>query len=234
MPNDRVVRIHNKTVVGAEATEESGTVKFRDTNGELECMSYESLGIRFSFEYTTRLVFLHERDLRDCLLQTIDGQTDLSEEVASMLLSGSCSDAISVRHVGVVDGVDVGHGVFSEQSISQGTYIGEYVGLVSSVEETIPNSSHYNFQYPSLDAGLQINAREYGNVVRFINHSATPNVAFVSVKFGEIMHIVCISTAHNIPPQQQLTANYGDAFWVHKGYANVNVPKTIPLQIHRP
>jgi hypothetical protein len=176
MPNDRCVRIDNNAVVEADAEPTGGdsdnacgqprssrshdSVKYRAANGELECMSCDSLAIRFSFEYTSRLVFLHERDLRDCLLQTVDGQTEPSREFTAMLRSGSCSSAISVRHVGVVDGMDVGHGVFSEESIPCGTYIGEYVGLVSSFEETTPQASHFNCQYPSLEAGLQINARE--------------------------------------------------------------------------
>uniref|UniRef100_F6H7Z2 Histone-lysine N-methyltransferase, H3 lysine-9 specific SUVH6 n=2 Tax=Vitis TaxID=3603 RepID=F6H7Z2_VITVI len=61
------------------------------------------------------------------------------------------------------------------------------------------------------DAGFTIDAAQYGNVGRFINHSCSPNLYAQNVLYDHdnkrIPHIMLFA-AENIPPLQELTYHY--------------------------
>jgi hypothetical protein len=180
----------------SDAEKDTHKVEYVKSGGERVELSHEEVGAKFSFEYVERIVFLHERDLRSCIFQCIERNDQCAEWLHAMrshLQANITHPGVSLRHIGEVDGVDYGHGVFTEEFVSKGTYIGEYVGLVSSVSETVTRDNHYNFQYPSCDGGLEINGREFGNLMRFINHSTSPNAEFRAISLDDIMHIICVS-----------------------------------------
>lgn len=196
----------------------NGTIAYYDSTGTKTVLSFDTIGSMFNFEYIHRLVFLHEKEFRDSIYQTVETLSfghGWAKEMSKKVLQNVTNPNISLRYVGILDGFDVGHGVFAEVFIPAGSYIGEYVGLVSSISETTVREDHYNFQYPCCDGGLEINGREYGNLMRFINHSAQPNSEFRAVNVDDIMHVVCV-TAVDLPPSAQLTVDYGGAFWMRQ------------------
>jgi hypothetical protein len=58
-----------------------------------------------------------------------------------------------------------------------------------------------------------VNAFDFGNVIRFINHSIIPNADFRKVFFEGLVHVVC-STIKEIKKGEQITVNYGASYWI--------------------
>ncbi|EHA8589632.1 histone-lysine N-methyltransferase, H3 lysine-9 specific SUVH6 [Cocos nucifera] len=132
-----------------------------------------------------------------------------------------------------------GWGVRSLNSIPSGSFICEYIGeMLQDTEAEQRNNDEYLFDIghnyddqslweglPTLIPGLQsssncetvedvgftIDAAEYGNVGRFINHSCSPNLYAQNVLYDHddkrMPHIMFFA-ADNIPPLQELTYHY--------------------------
>ncbi|KAJ1268343.1 hypothetical protein BS78_07G127700 [Paspalum vaginatum] len=112
-----------------------------------------------------------------------------------------------------------GWGVRSLRSISSGSFICEYVGeLLYGKEADKKRNNDYLFDI-GLDSGSQamedvgftLDASEYGNIGRFINHSCSPNLYTQNVLWDHddkrMPHIMFFA-AETIPPLQELTYNY--------------------------
>ncbi|KAF5816293.1 putative histone-lysine N-methyltransferase chromatin remodeling SET family [Helianthus annuus] len=140
-----------------------------------------------------------------------------------------------------------GWGVRSLSSISSGSFICEYVGelLEESEAEERKGKDEYlfdigqNYNDCSLNPdtnpvkiantgdGFTIDAADYGNIGRFINHSCSPNLYAQNVLYDEddkrMPHIMLFAT-ENIPPLQELTYHYNYAVdEVHDAEGNVKV-----------
>ncbi|KAF3448251.1 hypothetical protein FNV43_RR08964 [Rhamnella rubrinervis] len=122
-----------------------------------------------------------------------------------------------------------GWGVRSLNSISSGSFICEYIGELLEEKEAEQRTgtdeylfdigNNYNDYTPwdgvsnpkPEDASFTIDAAQYGNVGRFINHSCTPNLYAQNVLYDHddkrIPHIMLFA-AENIPPLQELTYHY--------------------------
>ncbi|KAM1758925.1 hypothetical protein ACFX11_007993 [Malus domestica] len=132
-----------------------------------------------------------------------------------------------------------GWGVRSLNSIPSGSFICEYIGELleeKEAEERTGNDEYLfdignNYSDNSLwdglsilmpdaqssshgvvgEGGFTIDAVEYGNVGRFINHSCSPNLYAQNVLYDHddtrIPHIMFFA-AENIPPLQELTYHY--------------------------
>ncbi|KAJ0985518.1 hypothetical protein J5N97_003874 [Dioscorea zingiberensis] len=132
-----------------------------------------------------------------------------------------------------------GWGVRSLSSIQSGSFICEYIGemLRESEAEQRSNDEYlfdigHNYDDQALweglstlipalqsnplreskeDVGFTIDAVDYGNVGRFINHSCSPNLYAQNVLYDHddkrIPHIMFFA-ADNIPPLQELTYHY--------------------------
>lgn len=102
-------------------------------------------------------------------------------------------------------------GVFAAESLKACSFVGEYTGLV---EEEVEDAS-YSVRYPSWvlpKRRIAIQAAQYGNFTRFINHSDAPNVMLMSVYWKGIprMILLALQTIHE---GTQLTFDYGASFW---------------------
>ncbi|KAI3689774.1 hypothetical protein L2E82_47741 [Cichorium intybus] len=137
-----------------------------------------------------------------------------------------------------------GWGVRSLTSISSGSFICEYVGELledTEAEKRTGNDEYLfdigqNYNDCSLDSdvkvdsdGFTIDAANYGNVGRFINHSCSPNLYAQNVLYDEddkrMPHIMLFA-AENIPPLQELTYHYNYAVdTVHDSDGNIKVKK---------
>lgn len=95
-----------------------------------------------------------------------------------------------------------GWGLTAVKDVKAGELVQEYVGEVIDEQEkktrlekwSVDNPHDPNFYVMSLDQGYYIDAREKGNLSRFINHSCDPNCKLVRVNVAGFTRvaIVCI------------------------------------------
>ena len=201
---------------------ESVLVEVIDRISNVHKLSAIEIGVFFGFTYVPRIIFLHESDLRNyrmwslnsvCINFVDDGNSvndgvDVNvlvhklvmglpinpqifdAEISSMLEKGGILDNLSVRYIPDVGDCAIGYGLFVHERVEIGTMIGEYVGILHT-SALIPSS--YSLNYPSSDGNREIDASEYGNLIRFVNHSINPNSSFQHFLHDEILHIVCVS-----------------------------------------
>ncbi len=118
---------------------------------------------------------------------------------------------LSVRHINE----EIGFGVFAEQKIPSCSFVGEYTGVVKERRKKLLKDKIYCVRYASWQAGRRqfiLDAEQYGNHTRFINHSAEPNLALHSVYWRGLPRMVFISLKE-IPEGTQLSFDYGRSFW---------------------
>lgn len=118
---------------------------------------------------------------------------------------------ISIRYIDEV----FEYGVFAEENIPIGAYIGEYTGLIRKRKRRADRKNDYCFEYTIGDWVYNpfiIDAKERGNFTRWINHSEDPNVESLSVFVDGIMHIIFVALKP-IKAGSQMCYHYGDTFW---------------------
>jgi hypothetical protein len=114
----------------------------------------------------------------------------------------------------------IGYGVFANQEIPAGSYIGEYTGIVRRLNRLNPDHNAYCFHYPTRFWSwkyFMIDALHEGNETRFINHSNEPNLqpqCIVDADQG-LLHLVFFAAKH-IDKGSELTFNYGPDYWKHR------------------
>ncbi|MCB1119884.1 MAG: SET domain-containing protein-lysine N-methyltransferase, partial [Chlamydiia bacterium] len=97
-----------------------------------------------------------------------------------------------------------------------GDFIGAYTGLVHTLTEQEQNP--YCFHYPTtffFSQVLAIDAAKEGNLLRFLNHSNTPNLQPAWGMDRNLLHLTFF-TNRPIEKGEQLTFNYGPHFWRHR------------------
>ncbi|MBB64860.1 MAG: hypothetical protein CMO81_07320 [Waddliaceae bacterium] len=106
---------------------------------------------------------------------------------------------------------ELGYGAFASRPIRSGAFIGEYVGLVKWYAPFDLNSNAYCFRCPSAPyywIRYTIDAQNYGNEIRYIKHSNTPNCESRGVCLNDFFH-VCLFAMRDIPAGEQLCYDYG-------------------------
>jgi len=115
---------------------------------------------------------------------------------------------------------EVGHGLFADADFEEGTFVGEYVGLVR--EQSVLNRvSDYAFRYPILDElgrFLEVDAEYHGNHTRLINHSSRPNLNVKTAFVDGLFHVILI-TNRPIGRGEQFAYDYGKNYWLVRGAA---------------
>jgi hypothetical protein len=176
-------------------------VRIVTKTNEIHQILLQNLGEYFGFEYSPFLQYLHESCLRNYPHWGLDPDAPLlstfCEDISQDLIFGKIHGDVYLREIGVVCGIDVGYGVFASAPIRINEFIGEYVGVV--MESSTSCSSSYCLNYPAADRSFVINAREIGNLIRFVNHSPSPNSSFQPFMFEGIVHVLCVR-AYDLPP----------------------------------
>jgi SET domain-containing protein len=111
-----------------------------------------------------------------------------------------------------------GYGLFAEQNLSAGDYIGEYAGVVRRCNFFIANSNDYCFSYPTSALYFRkhmIDSRERGNELRYANHSNSPNSESMGVVRDDILHII-LRAIKDIPASTEITYDYSGFHWLSK------------------
>ncbi len=112
----------------------------------------------------------------------------------------------------------IGYGIFANQFIKEGAFIGEYCGIlrpVNNVHDNLDYAWYYTLDGPNNEK-LVIDGKLYGNELRFINHHNDPNTMRIDV-FGKdgVFH-VCYIASKNIAKDEQLTVSYGDGYFTSR------------------
>ena len=143
------------------------------------------------------------------------GRIPSSEEAgcAELLRSGDfLFDRLYVSKVGVVDGVDVGLGLFAMAAIPAGSFLGEYTGVLSLRRSE--EDGEYGYGLPVVDPDLVVNAKSFGNLCRLINHSEDAwNAELMTVHHEGLLHVVC-RMIQGIDAGQQVLIHYGPLYWL--------------------
>jgi uncharacterized protein len=108
---------------------------------------------------------------------------------------------------------NVGWGLFSEEDLECDAFIGEYTGIVRKNNEyNCLNNFLYEYPVPDyIDRSYVIDATS-GNLIRFVNHSFTPNLKPTYAFYDGLYHLILIALK-SIKKGEQLTYNYGKNYW---------------------
>lgn len=147
-------------------------------------------------EYTPRLLFQSKALLRNWAIWSLPPEcAEIDAAVrgwGEKLDAGSVYPNLLVQPATDDNGERIGYGLFVTTDIPTGEFVGEYTGMVR-MSTAAAGFDSYGCIYPNCQEAMHISASEYGNVVRFINHSATAhNVAFKTVTHECLIHVVCV------------------------------------------
>lgn len=109
-----------------------------------------------------------------------------------------------------------GYGLFSNENVFPGEYVGEYTGLVRGLNRFKRDYNEYCFHYPTRFFSWKytiIDSLNAGNELRYVNHSETPNLQPVCLYDRGLLH-QCFLALTPIRKGMQLTFNYGKDFWI--------------------
>lgn len=113
----------------------------------------------------------------------------------------------------------LGYGLFAEQDLDAGEYVGEYTGIVRKRMIFSLNHNDYCFSYPTSEIGFRrlfrrqmIDALHNGNEWRYANHSRKPNTEPRCVLLDSVLHMIFEAIQH-IPAGSQITFDYHHNYW---------------------
>ncbi len=109
----------------------------------------------------------------------------------------------------------VGYGLFAEEDLEPGSYVGEYTGLVRKNDRLyFEPLNNYCYEYPvpdSIGRSYVIDGTS-GHLTRFLNHSDQPNVKPEHVFYEGFYHLIFLA-ADPIKKGTQLKFHYGQNYW---------------------
>lgn len=112
----------------------------------------------------------------------------------------------------------IGYGLFANQDIADGEFVGEYTGVVRRTFRKHPDLNEYCFQYPTKYWSWKyfvIDALKEGNYLRFANHSDRPTMQPSTAMDRGLLHQIFFTT-RKIKKGTELTFDYGTDFWLKR------------------
>ena len=175
---------------------------------------------KLSFRFLSKNIFESDEDQK-CVLQKGVDQFHAQQVKQEALELGKryhleiVSSYIAATSVRRIDQT-IGYGLYAHEPIAKGSYVGEYTGLVrrNNRRYTEPMND-YCYEYPVSDEigrSYVIDATS-GNLTRFINHSAKPNLRAVHAFHEGYYHLIFIAL-EPISRGVQLSYDYGQNYWM--------------------
>ncbi|HEX2583119.1 MAG TPA: SET domain-containing protein-lysine N-methyltransferase [Chlamydiales bacterium] len=187
----------------------------------LKNMSLEELQVRLQFRFLAHNVFESREEVlaKGLASQPSEEAVKLGTQFIELIKAAYIPD-VSVRWVGE----NVGYGLFAEEVIETGNYVGEYTGQVreNDIRRYLEPLNNYCYEYPVVDSvgrSFVIDANQ-GNLTRFINHSFTPNLRPVHVYYAGFYHLIFLAV-QKIEIGTQLLFNYGKNYWYLRGTPSI-------------
>jgi hypothetical protein len=169
-----------------------------------------------AFQYSDKTIIDDSFDVSE-LPDEIDGdELCCSDEfIVGMLKNHVHLNRLEIRYINPV----MGFGVYSRDVIKNGEVIGVYTGI-KQVKSTKPVTHSYIFSSQSDSLNMHVDARQYGNITRFINHAfdsdkpgfSNANVSARNYKLHGVEFII-YSAQQDIPKGVQLLVNYGEQYF---------------------
>ena len=113
-----------------------------------------------------------------------------------------------------------GFGVFAEEDIEKGEFVGEYIGTIITKNEA-EKKIHFNHinqkpnyvlqlkeEYPNIVISTYIDSEIYGNFARFINHSCEPNLDFEIIRVNSFIPRCAFFANRKILAGEEITFSY--------------------------
>ncbi len=190
-------------------------------NSEIQVMTPLDLSNRFGFIYTES-IYIEDRSIQPLMELGRGMSTRLPNNNIFTIPQLSNFIQSSASKLVICKMGSVGHGVFAMVAIPKDYILGLYAGVI----ENNPNKkSEYSF---ALGNGIKLNATEYGNITRFIQHMptkeilskqytmkeevaekvATANVECRSIKLNDDTFVKAFITSRDIEQNEQLGICY--------------------------
>lgn len=112
--------------------------------------------------------------------------------------------------------------VFAGEDIEAEVIVGQYTGVLKLVSKTAKISNQGYLLEMSAEAigspghKIIIDAEEFGNAMRFLNHSCDASTRFEEMCNGDL-HIVAVVSNRVIPKGEEITVDYGTRLWFKCG-----------------
>jgi len=184
-----------------------------DAIGSVTCTPKE-LGRRMGFKFISSLTFESDKLLERVITQgKYQKISNFSREYGKKYRTEIETHQMIPATIKWI-GNKVGFGLFTNSDLPNGTFVGEYLGMVRHNDRR-DGTNDYLFGYPILDENeknLVIDGRPKGNHCRFINHHTTPNLKAYTVFDGKLFHII-LAAVQEIKAGEQLCFDYGAAYW---------------------
>ncbi len=176
---------------------------------------------KFKFQYQDSVILDQILTIKD-LAETIDAdllyQSD--NEIALFCMQMDCLDYYELRYINQC----IGLGVFSRKRINKGALISQYCGEL--IPGKITDKSYVYKAHPD-GLNLGLDAREHGNISRFINHAPRHSFknnrtlfsktieANINTKHCNVYgnNIVMLIARRDIEKGEQLLSDYGSLFF---------------------
>lgn len=182
--------------------------------------SREMLQRHVGFRYADSLVFNNPREkmqLQSLLpwskrLGFYSKQNSLLRRKYEELHHEKRHPKVSIRWI---DG-RIGYGLFTEEPLNEGAYLGEYCGLIFESTPQEVRGKGYCFHYPTRLGALSfwvIDAEKIGGLTRFVNHSDTPNLKMECMVIDRLQHFILVSD-RPINAHEELRWDYGLDYWM--------------------
>jgi hypothetical protein len=173
----------------------------------------------FPFLYLTQNSFISDDERERILAKGNERLAQGQVSLASLELGRRFVQKIQEGYLAKVSvrwiGTRIGYGLFAEDTIAAGSFVGEYTGIVRENNlRYLEPLNNYCYEYPILDAigrSYVIDAT-HGNLTRFINHSATPNLQPAYAFRDGAFHCIFIAL-WKIQKGEQLSYDYGKSYW---------------------
>lgn len=139
---------------------------------------------------------------------------DLSQKYSLQIAQGYVAP-MSIRFIND----QIGYGTFAEGDIAVDQMVGEYTGVLMEFKDI--KDTKYTWDYLSgYDADgkllkLSVDAAQFGNEMRFVNHDYQPNAVMKYIPEGGLWHVVYIAS-RPIKKGEQILTNYGQRYWSGK------------------
>jgi len=178
-----------------------------------------ALEARLEFTYLPQIAFESAQDRIDVQSRGEKKRTNnevsaQSQTLGKQLIKKIEADtlpAVSIRWINE----RVGYGLFAEEDLEEGSYAGEYTGIVRKNDRRhFEPLNNYCFEYPVPDEigrSFVIDATQ-GNLTRFINHSFSPNLKPFHVFHDDFYHLIFLAVCP-IKKGEQLSFDYGINYW---------------------
>lgn len=192
------------------------------TNAEDRRKFIESQGLIYlsHSEYQGLPVFQKDQTLSPYYQDNKEEFESLFHDYSSMIQKGQMAE-LSIRRVSD----DVGYGLYTEETLKAGAFIGEYTGIVQPGSEILADpeqvtkesvfETDYTWDYPDAwyeDILYEVNAGKKGNELRYANHSFEPNLA-VEHTLVDNKWVIFFVALKPIQAGCQLTVDYGEEYW---------------------